>query len=128
MAVTPITDYKADTADRTRVLAWEGMTTNDTGMPVNVALWADKSIHIFGNFGSGATVVWQGSNDPRANPKHDDHASATWLTLTDPQGNALSKTAEAIEQVLENTWWVRPKVTGGTNPDIDVVTTMKRTN
>lgn len=128
MTVVTQIDYNVDVQDRTKVLAWEGLTTNDTGRPLNIGLWADKSVHFLGNFGSGATVVLQGSNDPRANPAHADHASAEWVTLTDPQGNALSKTAAGLEQVMENVWWIRPSVTGGTSPDIDVVIKMKRNN
>jgi hypothetical protein len=126
MTVTAVTDYHVDIPDRTKVYAWEGMSTDDTGHPVNIGLWSDKSVHFFGDFGSGATVVIQGSNDPRANPKHADHASAEWVTLTDPQGNAISKTAASLEQIMENTWWIRPSVTGGTTPNLNVVITMKR--
>ncbi len=108
-----------------RVIGWEGLTTGDTGRPLNVTAWSDKSIHFFGDFGSGATIILQGSNDPRANPLHADHANANWITLTDPQGNSISKTSAAIEQVLENPFWIRPSVSGGTNPDLDAVIAMK---
>lgn len=129
MTVKNVTDYKVDTADRTKVYAWEGMTTGDTGRPINVAQWADKSVHVFGNFGSGASVPIEGSNDPRANPKDADHASAVWQTLTDAQGNALTFSSANLEQILENTWWIRPgAVVSGTNPSINVVIAMKRTN
>jgi hypothetical protein len=85
---------------------------DDTGLPVKFAKHSDKTVQIdSASFGT-ATVVLEGSNDLRADPNHADHANAVWLTLTDPQGNAISKTANSVETVMENTLWVRPKATG----------------
>lgn len=101
-------------------IRWEGLTTNDTGVPWERSDFQDKTVQIYGDFGSGATVTLQGSNDPRANPNDADHASAVWFSLTDPQANAIAKTAAAGEQILENPRWIRPSVTGGTSPDLDI--------
>jgi hypothetical protein len=100
---------------------WETLTSaNPTGRPVDIAKYTDKSVQIFGTFDT-TTVLMQGSNDPRANPDHPDHASAVWETLPDPQGNAISKTANALEQILDNTKWIRPNLSvAGAGSDIDV--------
>lgn len=83
-------------------VSWEGLANGDNGNAQQIGQFGDKSVHVKGTFGTGGTCVIQGSND-----------GATWKTLTDPQGNALSFTAEAIEQILENVRYYRPNVTAG---------------
>lgn len=60
----------------------------------------DACVTMTGTFDSG-TVVLQGSND-----------GTNWLSLTDPQGNAISKTSAAIEQISEVPRYLRPSVSG----------------
>jgi hypothetical protein len=50
--------------------------------------FADRAIQVGGTFGAGGTVVIEGSID-----------GTNYVTLTDPQGNAISKTAAAIEEI-----------------------------
>jgi hypothetical protein len=108
--------------------AWAGLDGDDTGIPVKFAKYSDKTAHIYSPtaaYGS-ATVTIEGSNDPRANPAHASHASALWVTLTDAQGNAISKTSDAIETILENPLWIRPKTAGGTSSDVTVAIVGRR--
>ncbi len=128
MTVIQEKDYNADVSDRVKTLIWEGLGDGDTGRPINLGLWADKSIHIYYQSGSGATIIMQGSNDPRANPKHADHASAVWQTLKDGFQNSISTTVNAGFQIQENYWWVRPKVDGGSSPVVNASLHMKRTS
>lgn len=79
--------------------------------------WADRSVQLTGNFGSGGTVVIEGSND-----------GSNWATLTDPQGTAISKTAAGIEQVSEVTRYVRPRVSAGTGVSVNVNIVLRRTS
>lgn len=65
---------------------------------------ADKTIHVFGTWDS-ATLVVQGSNE--------EGVPTAPITLTDPQGNALSKTADFIETILENPAQIRISTSGG---------------
>lgn len=88
--------------DRAHVLSWTGLLNGDDGTPVEMPGSADRSIQFLGTFGAGGTIVLEGSND-----------GTNYATLTDPQGNAISKTAAAIEAVLELTRFVRPRVTAG---------------
>lgn len=108
---------------------WEGLDGDDTGLPVRASKYSDKSVHIYSPTGAhgSATTIIQGSNDPKADPTHADHANAKWVTLTDAQGNAISKTADAIEQILENPLWIRPSQSGGTSSDVSVSLACKRT-
>ncbi len=92
---------------------WSGLDSDDSGVPVKFAKYSDKTVQIYGTFGAAGSVTLQGSNDPRCDAAHPDHANAVYSTLTDPQANAITKTSAAIEEVLENPLWIRPLVTGG---------------
>lgn len=81
---------------------WSGLLNGDTGQPVEVPGHADKTVQIEGTFGAGGTCVIQGSND-----------GTNYQSLTDPQGNAISKTAASIEMVAEHTRYIRPNITAG---------------
>lgn len=105
--------------------------THLTEIPATVAVWnlangengdsfswsnfADRSIQFSGTFGTGGSVTLQGSND-----------GTNWQPLTDPQGNAITKTAAAIEQVLESTRFIRPVVTAGDGTTAIVCTLFAR--
>ena len=71
----------------------------DVGAPVYMPQWADRSVQFVGTWGGG-TVVFQGSND-----------GTNYATLTDAQTSAISKTADALEQVIELTQMARPNAT-----------------
>jgi len=98
----PVTASGASDDGSVKVLTWAGIGNADTGVPVSIPKFADKTVTITGTF-AAATVVLQGTNDP----------ATEWLPLTDPQGNAISKSAAAMEAVTENPLWIRPAVTGG---------------
>ena len=96
--------------DDAHVLTWTPLTTtNADGQAVEMPGSADRTIQFTGTFGAGGTVSLQGSNAlaPVAGDDND------WFPLTDPQGNAISKTAAGGEAVLELTRWVRAKVSAG---------------
>lgn len=85
--------------DKLVLVTWDLTTADTTGEAVAWAEWADRSIAFTGTWG-GATAALEGSND-----------GSTWIALADPQGTAISKTANAIEAVLELTRFVRAKLT-----------------
>lgn len=116
--------YPESDAEIIQVL-WEALGASDTGLPVKLVKYSGKSSQIFGTFDT-TTITLQGSNDPRANPENVNHASAVWFSLTDPQGNAIAKTAAAGEEILENPMWIRPISSGGAGTDIDVSIVAKR--
>lgn len=84
------------------LVTWAGLLNGDDGQPYNGHGLGDRSVQFVGTFGAGGTIVFEGSND-----------AATYASLTDPQGNAISKTATGIEQVMEAARQVRPRVTAG---------------
>ena len=87
---------------------WLAMAAGDTGQPISCGAYPDKTVHVLGTF--GGTVTIQGTLDP---------AAGTYATLNDPQGNALTYTAEKIENVLEHVYLIRPSVGAGAGP-VDV--------
>lgn len=83
--------------EHTVVATWATFATADTLTPVG-SRWADysdRSVQLEGTF--GGTVTMQGSND-----------GTNYQSLTDPQGNAIAKSAGAIEAISEATLFVRP--------------------
>lgn len=83
-------------------VAWGGLANGDDGTGALFAGVADKTVQVLGTFGSGGTVVIEGSMD-----------GSTWAGLTDPQGDPLSFAAAGINTVLENPKFIRPNVTAG---------------
>lgn len=79
---------------------WANLTTDDTGAPIEMAAFADRSIQMTGTF-DGATVAMQGSND----------GGTTWVTLKDPFGNDLTFTAAGLRTIVDLAYHVRPAVT-----------------
>ena len=71
---------------------------------------ADRSVHIFGNFGGG-TLTIQGSNDP---------LTVDWATLRDTTGAEIVVTDDILVMIAENPEFIRPKLSGATNPDLHI--------
>lgn len=90
------------------VVTWANVTEADTCSPVELVGLPDRSVQIAGTFGA-ATCVLQGSND-----------GTNYATLTDPQGNAISKTSAAIEMVAEVARYTRPSASGGTGQSLTI--------
>lgn len=104
MAVRPAKiDYLADNLFR---VSWTGLANGDTGEPVCMPFGPDKTAHIRGTFGVGGSMTIKGTNE-------DVAASGTDPAIADPQGNAITKTAEAVEAFLENPYLIYPHVTAG---------------
>ena len=97
-------------------IVWGPAVGGDTATGVLVAHFADKSFAIEGTFGT-STVTIQGSNDST------NGTDGVWFGLVDPQGPAISKTANAIEQVLENPLWIRPTFGAGTGTALNATLT-----
>jgi hypothetical protein len=99
--ITPTVSDVAKFRDNATLASYEFSGSGDTGVAMEQPGSAIRSVQIAGTFDS-ATVVVEGSND-----------GTNYVTLTDPQGNAISKTAAAIEAIEEVTRYVRPRSSGG---------------
>jgi len=90
------------------VVTWANIGDSDTCTAYDTGGFSGRSVQVSGTFGS-ATIVLQGSND-----------GSNYVTLTDPQGNAISKTSAAFEQIEEMTRYLKPGTSGGTNSNTTV--------
>lgn len=95
---------------------WALTTADPIGEPIDgrFAEFADRSMYAIGTWG-GATVVWEGGD------------GTTYMTLTDPQGTAISKTSDSIEVVTEVPEFSRPHLsTVGSGAAITVTVIARR--
>lgn len=98
-------------------VVWTPVTEADSCAPVQLANFADKSIQALGTFG-GATVALHGSND----------GGVTYAALNTPASVAIGLTAAGIKAVLENTEYVKPVMTGGTNQSLTIALVARLAN
>ena len=116
MATVSITGAP-DTNINYKVVQWVGLAAaGDVGAPFKDVDFQDRSVQVAGTF-NASTVVFEGSNDPTAG---SNPGGATWTTLSDPLGNALSFTAAGLKQLTECALWVRPRQSVGTGATITV--------
>jgi len=83
-------------------VVWTGLLNGDSGEPVDLTEFSDRSVQIAGTLGTGGTIAVEGSND-----------GVTYYTLKDLFGNSLSTTALLLSGIAEITKWVRVRVTAG---------------
>lgn len=83
---------------------WTPLANGDTGAWIDTADLAERTVQVTGTFGSGGTVVLQGSNE-------DTPTNA--FALTDDGAGAVSFTAAGGARLWERPRWVRPSVTAG---------------
>lgn len=100
---------------KVKMLAWSALQSGDTGAPAPWTEYADRCVQVAGTFGVGGSATIQGSND-----------AVNWVTLSDPQGNALVFTSPKIEQALELPAYVRPLVAGDGSTSLDISICMRK--
>jgi hypothetical protein len=95
MAAPAITDLGPDV----KKFTWALTTADPTGGPIHPRFtdFADRTVYFLGTWG-GATAVWEGGD------------GSTYLTLTDAQTVAISKTADGIETAIEVPEYSRPRL------------------
>lgn len=105
MATKPVTvSYAPNGAANGALVSWSALTFSgtDDGAPYEGVDFSDRTVQFDGTFGTGGSITLEGSND-----------GTNWFPLTDPQGNAITKTAAGLEVIEENPRYVRPRVTAG---------------
>jgi len=102
MAVRSSTRTEIRSGLPTAMIGWTGLLNGDTGEAIELVDYADRTATITGTFGTGGSITMQGSND-----------NSNWFSLTDPQGNAITKTAAGMEIIVEAPLYIRPSVTAG---------------
>lgn len=106
MAVSELVTLTTPWDNVIRLVEWNSLNNSDSGAPLNLPQFADRSIQVAGTFGSGGTLIMEGSN-------RLETESPVYAPLVDPQGNAISFTSAGIEQILESSYLIRPRVTAG---------------
>lgn len=81
---------------------WTPLLNTDDGAPATFVGSGDRTFQVLGTFGTGGTVIVEGSLD-----------GTNWFQLRDPSHTAISLTAAGGRAVLENVPFLRPRVTGG---------------
>lgn len=99
---TSALDTATSIGDQVFLYEWLAVANGDQGAPIELFNLVDLTVTIEGTFSTGGSCTLQGSND-----------GSTWHSLTDPQGNAITKTAAGIEVVTEAPRYVRPTITAG---------------
>lgn len=82
------------------LFTWVLTTADHTGADVQWCNYDSRSALFSSSAWGGATAGIEGSNDASA-----------YIGLADPQGTAIAKTTNAVETVLENTVYIRPRLT-----------------
>lgn len=83
-------------------VVWAACANGDSGDPVSLIQFSDRSVQVSGTLGAGGTMVIEGSND-----------GTTYYTLNDTFGNPLSITALGLKGIAEIVAYIRPRVTAG---------------
>jgi hypothetical protein len=99
-----------------KIITWTPLTeTNADGTPTTNIGSGDRCFQVAGTFGTGGTILLQGSLD-----------NSNWFGLKDPSGAAISLTAAGLRQVLENPAFIRPFVSAGTGVSVTAILFTRR--
>lgn len=100
MATVTPTVTKIGGNDQALKFVWNLTTANPDGaaIPPQYIEYADRTVYALNGTWGGATMVWQGGD------------GTNYLTLTDAQTVAISKTADFIETVVETPEFSRPNL------------------
>jgi len=84
------------------VYTWNGLGLGDIGESIRGPSYADRAFQCTGVFGSGGTLVIEGSND-----------GANYFVLVDPFDNPIQFTTGGLIQVTQIALYIRPHVLAG---------------
>lgn len=115
MTVAPVIDTVAGT--RIMQAVWPDMANGDTGLPMDYPEWADRNLQVFGTFGAGGSLSFEGSND-----------GTHWVTLHDINGSTATFSTAGVKMIVENVLYVRPVVTGDGTTSLTAILIARRTN
>ncbi len=96
-----------DVSGRVHRFTWAGLLNGDDGVLVSIPGAADMSVQVFGTFGSGGTIIVEGTLELL------DPAPTNFFTLRDGGDNPISFAAADGEMVGPVSVAVRPRVTAG---------------
>lgn len=100
--IVPTQTFPINGNNKFMLVTWANMQNGDVGDPFVLSQYADRSVQIVGTFGTGGSVVLEGSN-----------TGGIFTTLTDNIGNTLSFVTPSFRQVMEIAVAIQPRVTAG---------------
>lgn len=96
---------------------WVFASEADTATAIALPEFADKSVQVFGTFGT-IHIAMHGSND----------AGGNFAPLNDPSGTVIDIASAKIKSILENTEQTKPVVTAGAGGPLTVVMLARLSN
>jgi hypothetical protein len=103
-------DLAKSQANRGVVVAQWTFDANGNGQAIPVGCFSDKTVAIKASAWGGGSISWYGSAD-----------GTNWdaVPLTDSLGDNLTATSDLRStEVLQNVAWIRPVLSGATNPSL----------
>lgn len=99
-----ITATHSQVSQQLQIVTWAALTnaTTDVGDAVELPYAKKLTVQIFGTFGTGGNLRFQGSND-----------GTNWAALNDVTGTNLNFTAAGMEAAVELPRYIRPAITAG---------------
>lgn len=99
---------------------WANLVPGDYGASVEIPYLGDRTIQVTGTIGTGspAYTIYGSNLDAAVDTDPTSVSPKLWEPLTDPNGNAMTKTALSGEQILENYQYFTVAVTGGTGTSL----------
>jgi hypothetical protein len=87
------------------LVLWSGTldTNGDVGSAVELGVRTPLSVQTDGTYGSGGTIVLEGSND-----------GSTWSILVNNAGANISCTAACVHGIRDRPRFIRPRISAGT--------------
>ncbi len=96
-----------DSMNGTKIFKWTGLANGATGAPLRLPAFPDKTVQVYGTFGSGGSITIEGSNDNLGD------ASPNFATCHKIDNSALTFSTAGICELIENPNLIRPHVTAG---------------
>lgn len=97
--------------------SWSGFVASaDVGTSVGITKWPDRTVQVYGSFGTSLAITIEGTNDPA-------EGASNWNTLHDFLGNAIVLTDNSLKLIAENPLRIRPRATAGSGGNVTVVIT-----
>lgn len=97
MATATVKDVSGNGS--TYLITWNLTTADPNGSSVDCSIFADRTVLMQSVAWGTSTCVMEGSND-----------NSVFVGLADVQGTAISKTANAIENIVELTRYIAPRL------------------
>ena len=105
---------RSDVSGRVHRFTWAGLLNGDDGALVSIPGASDMTVQVFGTFGSGGTIIFEGSCD--ADP------ASNFFQMRDGGDNVISFGSADGEMVAPIAVFIRPRVTAGDgNTDLTMI-------